>query len=117
MEITVNIPDDDLVSGISDLSKPNIKALIRGVLFEQEQDEGLIWEVIAECLESLRTQYAEEADWYTERELKETFENPEYGSPPHYDQIRAEALTYQSATDHVLHHVRDILSGKPERVG
>lgn len=117
MEITVNIPDEDLVVGISDLGKTEIKALIRSVLFDQGHDEGLTWEVIAECLESLRTTYAEEADWYTERELQETFDDHDRKPAEHYATIRAEALMYRSATDHVLHHVRDVLSGKPERVG
>lgn len=117
MEITVNIPDEDLVVSISDLGKPEIKALIRGVLFDQGQEEDLIWEVIAECLESLRTTYAEEADWYTERELQETFDDHDRKPAEHYAAIRAEALTYQAATDHILRYVRDVLAGKPEWVG
>ena len=116
MELTVNVSVEELARAIGTQKLVDIRELIKRLIADLS-DEQTTWLVIAECLEALRAQYAEEADWYTKRELKETFENPEYGSPPRYDQIRTEALTYQAATDHVLHHVRDVLAGKPERVG
>lgn len=116
MELTVNVSVDELARAIGTQKLAEIKDLIRTLLADLS-DEQTFWMVIAECLEALRVTYAEEADWYTKRELKETFENPEYGSPPYYNTIRAESLTYQSATEHVLNHVRDVLAGKPERVG
>jgi siderophore synthetase component len=116
VELTVNVSVEELARVIGTQKLVDIRELIK-LLIADLSDEQMTWLVIAECLESLRAQYAEEADWYTKRELKETFENPEYESPLHYDQIRTEALTYQSATEHVLNHVRDVLAGKPERVG
>lgn len=116
MELTVNVSVDELARSIGIQKLADIRALIRTLLTDLS-DEQTTWLVIAECLEALRVQYAEEADWYTKRELKEAFEDPDYGSPFRYETIRAESLTYQAATEHVLHHVRDVLAGKPERVG
>ncbi len=99
-----------------DLGHPEIKSLIREVLFDEVRGENLVWEVLAECLEELRKQYTEEADWYTRKELEGTFDDHNCKPDDLWSTVRDDILTYQFSTDHILHHVRDVLAGKPERV-
>ena len=111
MEINVSLSTSQLAKAISSQDTVEVKDLVKQLL-EDLQDDHVTWLIILECLELLRNMYSEEADWYTSRELNQTFQNPDCAPSSHYAAIRVETLAYQLATEHVLDHVRNVLEGK-----
>jgi hypothetical protein len=116
LKVTVSIPANSFAEMVSGQTKPyGVKELIKNLIGEMS-DEQLTWLVIADCLEFLIPLYSEEAEWYAEKQLTETFESD--GKPGSgYQQNLDEACAYLAATRAILASCRKVLSGDPESVG
>lgn len=114
LNITVTLPVPDLAEAVAGHNKPHEIVDLVDKVVNLAGDEQVTWLVISKCLETLTTLYTEEAEWYSERELTETFVNGR--SETGYTANREEALAYLNATQSIYANCRRVLAGKPEDV-
>jgi len=114
LSITVTLPVPDLAEAVAGQNKPHEIVDLVDKVVNLAGDEHVTWLIISKCLETLTTMYTEEAEWYSERELTETFVNGR--SETGYSANREEALAYLGATQSLYADCRRIMAGKPEDV-